>query len=81
MTPVIAQADRASWQRQAAAELARSTELRPDVDAGHQLLAQTYEALGFQQSAREAWARAIETCKDEKRKWAMQNRLMKLLGM
>ena len=66
---------------EATAELARSTELRPDVDAAHQTLAQTYEALGFQSSAREAWARAIETCKDEARKRAMQARLMKLLGM
>jgi CheY-like chemotaxis protein len=66
---------------EAAAELARSTELRPDVDAAHQVLAQTYEALGFQKSAREAWARAIEACGDDGRKRAMQNRLMKLLGM
>jgi len=66
---------------EATAELARSTELRPDVHAAHQVLAQTYEALGFQKSAREAWARAIETCADENRKRAMQARLMKLLGM
>ena len=66
---------------EAAAELARSTELRPDVDAGHQMLAQTYEALGFQNSAREAWARAVETCRDEPRRRAMQGRLMKLLGL
>jgi predicted negative regulator of RcsB-dependent stress response len=45
------------------------------------VLAQTYEALGFQKSAREAWARAIETCKDEKKKGDMQVRLMQLLGM
>jgi CheY-like chemotaxis protein len=66
---------------EATAELARSTELRPDVDAAHQMLAQTYETLGFQSSAREAWARAIETCKDETRRRAMQAHLMKLLGM
>lgn len=66
---------------EAAAEFARAAELRPDVDAAHQVLAQTYEALGFLKSAREAWARAIEVCKDEKRKGEMQVRLMKLLGM
>jgi predicted negative regulator of RcsB-dependent stress response len=59
----------------------RSAELRPDIDAAHQYLAQTYEQLGFQKSAREAWARAIETCADEARKKAMQARLMKLLGL
>ena len=31
MTPVIAQADRASWQRQAAAELARILECHPEL--------------------------------------------------
>ena len=31
MTPVIAQADRASWQRQAAAELARILESHPEL--------------------------------------------------
>jgi CheY-like chemotaxis protein len=66
---------------EAAASFARSAELRPDVDAAHQVLAQTYELLGFQKSARESWARAIETCKDEKRKGEMQVRLMRLLGM
>jgi CheY-like chemotaxis protein len=66
---------------EAAAAFARAAELRPDVDAAHQVLAQTYEALGFQKSAREAWARAIETCKDEKRKGEMQVKLMQLLGM
>jgi len=66
---------------EAAAALARAAELRPDVDVAHQVLAQTYEALGFQKSAREAWARAIETCKDEKKKGDMQVRLMQLLGM
>lgn len=57
-----------------------SAELRPDVDAAHQCLAQTYERLGFQKAAREAWARAIESCKDPARKKAMQARLMSLLG-
>ena len=32
-------------------------------------------------TAQQAWARAIETCKDEKRKSDMQVRLMQLLGM
>jgi tetratricopeptide (TPR) repeat protein len=66
---------------EAAAAYGRSAELRPDIDAAHQYLAQTYEQLGFQKSAREAWARAIETCSDEPRKKAMQARLMKLLGL
>lgn len=66
---------------EAAAAFGRSAELRPDVDAAHQVLAMTYEQLGFQTSAREAWARAIEACKDEPRKRAMQERLMRLLGM
>ncbi len=66
---------------EAAAAFGRASELRPDVDAAHQVLAQTYEALGFQKSAREAWARAIEACRDEKRKADMQVRLMQLLGM
>jgi len=66
---------------EAAAAYGRSAELRPDIDAAHQYLAQTYEQLGFQKSAREAWARAIETCADEGRKKAMQARLMKLLGL
>ena len=66
---------------EAAAAYARSAELRPDVDAAHQYLAQTWEQLGFKKSAREAWARAIETCGDEPRKTAMQARLLKLLGL
>lgn len=66
---------------EAAAAFGRAAELRPDVDAAHQVLAQTYEALGFQKSAREAWARAIEACKDDKRRSDMQVRLMQLLGM
>jgi CheY-like chemotaxis protein len=66
---------------EAAAAYGRSAELRPDIDAAHQYLAQTYEQLGFQKSAREAWARAIESCSDEARKKAMQARLMKLLGL
>ncbi|HET9595830.1 MAG TPA: response regulator, partial [Anaeromyxobacteraceae bacterium] len=65
---------------EAVAAYERSAELRPDVDASHQCLAQVYEKLGFQKSAREAWARAIENCKDPSRKKAMQSRLMKLLG-
>lgn len=66
---------------EAAAAYGRSAELRPDIDAAHQFLAQTYEQLGFQRSAREAWARAIEACSDESRKKAMQARLMTLLGL
>jgi len=65
---------------EAVAAYDRAAELRPDVDAAHQCLAQTYERLGFQKSAREAWARAIESCKDPVRKKAMQARLMSLLG-
>ena len=66
---------------EAAAAFARAAELRPDVDAAHQVLAQVYEQLGFKNSARQAWARAIETCRDERRKGDMQVRLMQLLGM
>jgi len=66
---------------EAAAAYGRSAELRPDIDAAHQYLAQTYEQLGFQKSAREAWARAVEACTDEPRRRAMQERLMKLLGL
>jgi CheY-like chemotaxis protein len=66
---------------EAAAAFARAAELRPDVDAAHQVLAQVYEQLGFRNSARQAWARAIETCRDERRKGDMQIRLMQLLGM
>jgi CheY-like chemotaxis protein len=66
---------------EAAAAFSRATELRPDVAEAHEVLAMTYEQLGFQQSAREAWARAVETCKDEKRKRGMQERLMRLLGI
>ncbi|MBI5069955.1 MAG: response regulator [Deltaproteobacteria bacterium] len=65
---------------EAVAAYERAAELRPDVDAAHQCLAQTYERLGFQKSARESWARAIESCKDPARKKAMQARLMSLLG-
>jgi len=66
---------------EASAAYGRAAELRPDIDAAHQYLAQTYEQLGFQRSAREAWARAIEACTDEPRKKAMQARLMALLGL
>ncbi len=66
---------------EAAAAFSRASELRPDVPEAHEVLALTYEQLGFQQSAREAWARAVETCKDEKRKRSMQERLMRLLGI
>lgn len=65
---------------EAVAAYERAAELRPDVDATHQCLAQTYERLGFNKSAREAWARAVETCKDPARKRVMQARLMKMLS-
>ena len=66
---------------EAVAAYDRSAELRPDVDAAHQCLAQTYEKLGFQKSARESWSRAIEACRDPERKKAMQARLVSLLGL
>jgi CheY-like chemotaxis protein len=66
---------------EATAAFSRAAELRPDVDAAHEVLALTYEQLGFQQSAREAWARAVETCKDDARRRRMQERLMRLLGL
>jgi CheY-like chemotaxis protein len=66
---------------EAAAAFSRSSELRPDVAEAHEVLALTYERLGFQQSAREAWARAVETCKDDRRRKSMQERLMRLLGI
>ncbi|MGC4000370.1 MAG: response regulator [Anaeromyxobacter sp.] len=66
---------------EAAAAFSRAAELRPDVPEAHEVLALTYEQLGFQQSAREAWARAVETCKDEQRRRGMQERLMRLLGL
>jgi CheY-like chemotaxis protein len=65
---------------EAVAAYDRSAELRPDVDAAHQCLAQSYEKLGFRKSAREAWSRAIDACKDAERKKAMQVRLLSLLG-
>ena len=66
---------------EAAAAFSRAAELRPDVPEAHEVLALTYEQLGFQQSAREAWARAVETCKDETRRRTMRERLMRLLGI
>jgi CheY-like chemotaxis protein len=66
---------------EAAAAFSRASELRPDVPEAHEVLALTYEQLGFQQSAREAWARAAETCRDDKRRRKMQERLMRLLGI
>ena len=58
----------------------RSAELRPDVDASYLCLAQAHEKLGFRKSAREAWARAFETCKDPARKKDIHARLIRLLG-
>lgn len=66
---------------EAAAAFSRAAELRPDVDAAHEVLAVTYEQLGFQKSAREAWARAVETCKDEARRRVMQEKLARLMGL
>lgn len=65
---------------EAVAAYERAAELRPDVDASHQCLAQVYEKLGFQKSAREAWTRALETCKEPAKKRAIQARLIQLLG-
>jgi CheY-like chemotaxis protein len=59
----------------------RAAELRPDVDAAHQCLAQTYERLGFHNSAREAWTRALETCAEPVKKKAIQAKILKLLGV
>lgn len=65
---------------EAVAAYERAAELRPDVDASYQCLAQAYERLGFQKSAREAWTRALETCKDPARKKTLQARLLQLIG-
>jgi len=65
---------------EAVAAYERSAELRPDVDASYQCLAQAYEKLGFQKSARESWTRALETCKDPVKKKVIQARILKLLG-
>ncbi|GEJ58485.1 response regulator [Anaeromyxobacter diazotrophicus] len=65
---------------EAVAAYERAAELRPDVDASYQCLAQAYEKLGFQKSAREAWTRALETCKDPAKKKTIQARLLQLLG-
>jgi CheY-like chemotaxis protein len=65
---------------EAVAAYERSAELRPDSDASYQCLAQAYEKLGFQKSAREAWTRALETSKDPAKKKIIQSRILKLLG-
>jgi CheY-like chemotaxis protein len=65
---------------EAVAAYERSAELRPDIDASYQCLAQAYEKLGFQKSAREAWTRALETSKDPAKKKVIQARIVKLLG-
>ena len=64
----------------AVAAYERSAELRPDVDASYLCLAHAHEKLGFRKSAREAWARAFETCKDPARKKDIHARLIQLLG-
>jgi CheY-like chemotaxis protein len=65
---------------EAAAALACAAELRPDVDAAHEALARTCEALGLRRPARAAWARAVEACSDGDRRMALQARLARLLG-
>ncbi len=57
----------------------RASELRPDVAIVHQCLALTYERIGVQRSAREQWAHAIESCRDPRRRKAMQAHLERLL--
>jgi CheY-like chemotaxis protein len=64
---------------EAVAAFERASELRPEVGVVHQCLALTYERLGFQRAARQAWAHAIAACDDARRKQAMQARLEKLL--
>lgn len=64
---------------EAVAAFERASELRPDVAIVHQCLALTYERIGFQRSAREEWAHAIESCRDLRRRKAMQAHLERLL--
>lgn len=64
---------------EAVAAFERVAEIEPGAEAAHQCLALLYERLGFQRSAREAWAQAIATCQDPARKKAMQARLTELL--
>jgi CheY-like chemotaxis protein len=64
---------------EAVAAFERASELRPDVAIVHQCLALTYERIGFQRSAREEWAHAIESCRDARRRKAMQAHLERLL--
>ncbi len=65
---------------EAAAELEQATELRPEAAGPHQMLAQTYEQLGFRKTACQFWARAIESSHDPERKKAMQAHLVSLLS-
>lgn len=64
---------------EAVAAFERAAELEPAAEASHQCLALLYERLGFQRSAREAWAHAIEASRDPARKKVMQARLAGLL--
>jgi CheY-like chemotaxis protein len=64
---------------EAVAAFERAAELDPKAEATLQCLALLYERLGFQRSAREAWAHAIEASQDPARKKAMQARLAGLL--
>ncbi len=64
---------------EAVAAFERASELEPEAEAALQCLALLYERLGFQRSAREAWAHAIGGCRDPARKKAMQARLASLL--
>lgn len=64
---------------EAVAAFERAAELEPAAEASYQCLALLYERLGFQRSAREAWAHAIEASRDPARKKVMQARLAGLL--
>lgn len=65
---------------EAVAAFERAAELEPGAESTHQSLALLYERLGFQRSAREAWAHAIAASSDPARKKAMRARLSSLLG-
>lgn len=65
---------------EAVAAFERAAELEPTAESTHQSLALLYERLGFQRSAREAWAHAIAASQDPARKRAMRARLASLLG-
>jgi CheY-like chemotaxis protein len=64
---------------EAVAAFERTAELRPGVEVVQRDLALIYERLGFQRSARQAWAAAVEACTDPQRKQQMRERLIALL--